>query len=51
MEQKFYRCEICGNIIAKVHDSKVPVVCCMQKMQELVLQFSGKKLCHPRQKH
>ncbi len=46
MEQKFYRCEICGNIIAKVHDSKVPVVCCMQKMQEIVpntVDASGEK--------
>ena len=28
MEQKFYICNHCGNIIAKVKDSGVPVVCC-----------------------
>ena len=35
MEQKFYRCEKCGNIIAMVKPSGVPVVCCGQKMSEL----------------
>ena len=33
---KFYRCEHCGNIITKVNDSGVPVVCCGQPMTELV---------------
>ena len=33
---KFYICEHCGNIINKVNDSGVPVVCCGQKMKELV---------------
>ena len=33
---KFYRCEHCGNIIIKLHDSGVPVVCCGQPMTELV---------------
>ena len=36
MEQKFYICKHCGNIIAKVKDSGVPVVCCGEKMAELV---------------
>lgn len=36
MEQKFYICEHCGNIIAKVKDVGVPVMCCGQKMKELV---------------
>ena len=36
MEQKFYICEQCGNIIAKVKDAGVPVMCCGQKMTELV---------------
>ena len=36
MEQKFYICEHCGNIIVKVKDSGVPVVCCGQKMKELI---------------
>lgn len=33
---KFYRCEICGNIITKLNDSGVPVVCCGKPMTELV---------------
>ena len=36
MEVKFYRCPNCGNIIVKVKDSGVPVVCCGKPMQELV---------------
>ena len=36
MEQKFYICEHCGNIIAMVKESGVPVVCCGQKMTKLV---------------
>lgn len=36
MEPKFYICEVCGNIIEMVNDSGVPVVCCGQKMKELV---------------
>lgn len=34
---KFYRCNHCGNIIIKLHDSKVPVVCCGEPMQELTV--------------
>ncbi len=36
MEEKYYICEHCGNIIAKVKDAGVPVMCCGQKMKELV---------------
>ena len=36
MDQKFYICEHCGNIIAKVKDAGVPVMCCGQKMKEIV---------------
>ena len=36
MEQKFYKCEICGNIIAYVNNSGVPVMCCGQKMTEII---------------
>ncbi len=36
MEQMFYICEHCGNIIAKVRDKGVPVMCCGQKMTPLV---------------
>ena len=33
---KFYRCDHCGNIVTFVHNSGVPVMCCGQKMTELV---------------
>lgn len=36
MEQKFYICEHCGNIIAMVKDTGVPVMCCGQKMTRLI---------------
>ena len=33
---KFYVCEHCGNIIQYVKDKGVPVMCCGQKMKELI---------------
>ena len=33
---KFYRCNRCGNIIAFVESSGVPVMCCGQKMEEIL---------------
>lgn len=36
MEMKFYICEHCGNIIMKVKDQGVPVMCCGQKMTEII---------------
>ena len=36
MDMKFFVCEHCGNIIAMVKDKGVPVMCCGQKMTELV---------------
>ncbi len=36
MEPKFYVCKKCGNIIAMVKPSGVPVVCCGEPMAELV---------------
>ena len=35
-EQKFFICPHCGNIIAMVRASGVPVVCCGEPMKELV---------------
>ncbi len=34
---RFYYCEICGNIIGKIHDSGVPLVCCGQPMDAFEL--------------
>ena len=36
MELKIYKCMHCGNIIEMVEDKGVPVVCCGEKMTELV---------------
>lgn len=36
MATKFYKCRHCGNVIEKIVDSKVPVVCCGEKMEELI---------------
>ena len=33
---KFYICDHCGNIVAYVKNKGVPVMCCGQKMRELV---------------
>lgn len=33
---KYFVCEHCGNIIEKVNDAGVPVVCCGEKMKEIV---------------
>lgn len=35
-EVKFYICNHCGNIVEKIHNSGVPLVCCGEKMTELV---------------
>ena len=36
MKQRFYKCSHCGNIIEKIEDKGVPVVCCGEKMEELI---------------
>ncbi len=36
MNQMLFKCSHCGNIITFVKDSGVPVVCCGEKMTELV---------------
>ena len=33
---KFFKCEHCGNIIAFVENKGVPVMCCGQKMVEII---------------
>lgn len=35
MNGKYYRCNHCGNIIEKIFDSGVPVICCGEPMSEL----------------
>lgn len=40
VKPKFFICKHCGNIIEKVKDSGVPVVCCGEAMAELVANTS-----------
>ena len=35
MEQKFYICEKCGNIVATVRESGMPIMCCGQAMKRI----------------
>ncbi len=35
-ETKFFICEHCGNLVEVVNDAKVPMICCGQKMTQLV---------------
>ena len=36
MEMKFYRCSHCGQIIAIVKETGVPVICCGEPVQEII---------------
>lgn len=36
MENKFYICKHCGNIIGMVNNAGVPIVCCGEPMEELI---------------
>lgn len=36
MDVKFFKCMHCGNIAVKVFDAGVPLVCCGERMVELV---------------
>ena len=36
MDLRFFVCEHCGNMVILIKDKKVPMVCCGQKMTELI---------------
>lgn len=36
MEMKFYQCSHCGQIVAAVKESGVPVICCGEPLQQIV---------------
>lgn len=36
MNNRFYICEHCGNLIGMINDAGVPMMCCGQKMTELI---------------
>jgi superoxide reductase len=35
-EQKFFRCKHCGNLLGLIKNAGVPMICCGEKMEELV---------------
>ncbi|MEG1524317.1 MAG: desulfoferrodoxin family protein [Clostridia bacterium] len=35
-EPKFFVCKHCGNLVGMIHDSGVPMICCGEKMQEII---------------
>ena len=35
-ETRFFRCEICGNLVGMIHSSGAPMTCCGQEMTELL---------------
>jgi superoxide reductase len=44
--KKFYICRHCGNMVGMLHNSGVPIICCGEKMEELVpntVEASGEK--------
>ena len=46
MSAKFYICDHCGNLITTLHDAGVPMLCCGEKMRELIpntVEASGEK--------
>ncbi len=36
MNERFFICEHCGNLIGMIHDAGVPMMCCGQKMTKIV---------------
>ena len=36
MEMKFYKCSVCGQIVAIVKETGAPLVCCGQPMKEII---------------
>jgi superoxide reductase len=36
MEMKFYRCPVCGQIVAIVNQTAVPVMCCGKPMEAII---------------
>ncbi len=35
MDNRFFICEHCGNIVGMIHDAGVPMMCCGQRMTKL----------------
>ena len=35
-DHRFFRCKHCGNIIGMIENAGVPIICCGEKMEELI---------------
>lgn len=35
-EQKFFKCEHCGNFVGLINNAGVPMICCGEEMKELI---------------
>lgn len=35
-ESKFFKCSKCGNFVATIYSSGVPMICCGEQMQEII---------------
>ncbi len=35
MNNRFFKCEECGNLIGMIHDEGIPMMCCSRKMTHL----------------
>ena len=42
MKSKFYICKHCGNLIEKIHDAGVPMICCGEKHLPVAVVEGGK---------
>ena len=36
MSARFFVCDHCGNLITTLHDAGVPMLCCGEKLRELI---------------
>ena len=46
MSARFFVCDHCGNLITTLHDAGVPMLCCGEKLRELIpntVEASGEK--------
>ena len=46
MKTRFFICNHCGNLVQIINDAKVPLICCGEKMTELIpntVEASGEK--------
>ena len=45
MELKIFKCMHCGNIVEKIFDRGVPVICCGEPMKEMKAGEIGRASC------